>query len=500
MAYETVRDGIKAVEGNLVTEANADREMFYLINRIINNARSEGFSMDYEDAQFLDGLQPTQLNYVQGLLSNSGLGTESVNAIKREAQIASNIMENIRKFMPEKLYKSKKQREAAYKAGKEVYDIKTEIANLEASNAKKKDPVVAARIEQLKKISEAKDADFLNYLSLSEADIKAGEKYAKEQGLGIEYLSNTDYQKIDKSGASGFITEVDGKIYINRDRASQVKRFSVLTHETLHPLISRQFQNKTVSEIQKELGLSKEEATGYKETLNLEAERLADEFMDQMTPKEREAVQERLDGSYRYITEAEAKQGLKDGSYIETDFVDVNNIVDGKVELKKHMYADEVLTSLKDAITDGEVEVNMETMKNMAGPLKNILNRYIPQGNFESGAEVYKFITEYALMAKEGKVSGKAINLAKNSDGIAQAASYSMDRNTLSEKAREFKALEEEGIYNDDMYVDMLKSRSTSDIDKAAAIELLIENNFGNIKTNGFRGRIITNAENHPRR
>jgi hypothetical protein len=498
-SYLFTRDALLQYDKQVMSDQTKDREMFYYVNRIANAAAEGGFNINYEEAQFLDRLGSTDLSYFAESLASKGVGTESIGLIKQQMQIGGDVMKALREKMPDELWNNKKQRKVAFDLFKESIETNRELQLLE-SQAKRDGLKTTPEIESLKKEIEQLDARLLLYTSQTLESVWCFEKLNKTGKLKVTTLSNEEYLKRfpDEKGVSA---KIEGdQVFVNADFASTIKRFSTLTHEVLHPILGKQFDDLTIEQIQKDLNLTEEEAAGYQATHRNEVTRLFNEFYNSLTPEQRKAVDIRLDKSYRKVEPGDISIEKEDLVLNEDGSIKIDK--DGFAELKSYKYASEAMTALKDAIVDKEITFDEKSRKKVGGVITRALNKYFPNADFSTGEEVYDFILDFASDTMKGKTNIRARKLleaatiAKTSDTkLSTDANFVTRLNSAGKRIYEMSK-EFPELYTDKDLVRIINSPSSSPLEKGGAVNFLVEKHWGSISNKLKANKALINPEN----
>jgi len=498
-AYLFTRDALLQYDKQIMSDQTKDREMFYYVNRIANAASEGGFNINYEEAQFLDRLGSTDLSYFAQSLASKGVGNESIGLIKQQMEIGADVMKALREKMPDELWNNKNQRKVAFDLFKESIEANRELQLLE-SQAKRDGLKTTPEIESLKSEIEQLDTRLLLYTSQTLESVRSFEKLNKTGKLKVTTLSNEEYLKRfpDEKGVSA---KIEGdQVFVNADFASTIKRFSTLTHEVLHPILGKQFDDLTIEQIQKDLNLTEEEAAGYQATHRNEVTRLFNEFMNSLTPEQRKAVDLRLDKSYRKVEAGDISIEKEDLVLNEDGSIKIDK--DGFAELKPYKYASEAMTALKDAIVDKEVTFDEKSRKKVGGVITKALNKYFPNADFSTGEEVYEFILDFASDTMKGKTNRRARKLleaatiAKTSDTkLSTDADFATRLNSAGKRIYEMSK-EFPELYTDKDLVRIINSPSSSSLEKGGAVNFLVEKHWGSISNKLKANKALINPEN----
>jgi hypothetical protein len=189
----------------------------------------------------------------------------------------------------------------------------------------------------------------------------------KSEKLGLEQieLSQEEFTKQFPDDADSDGAIVGDKIYINRDVARQTGAIGVGSHELLHGIIGNSY---------KKLG------TEDKIKLNTE-------FLNLLGTKEKQAILSRLANSY----------GITGSKVFETE---------------------ELFTAFSDAIVDGGLSFNEGVFGKIKNTIHKVLNKFGYQKEFKSARQTYNFLKDYSKNIKEGKLTERAAEFAKQDPGV----------------------------------------------------------------------------------
>ena len=185
--------------------------------------------------------------------------------------------------------------------------------------------------------------------------------------LGLEQieLSQEEFAKQfpDDADSDGAIQ--GNKIFINRDVARETGAIGVGSHELLHGIIGNSYQK-----------LGKEEKI-----------KLNTEFLNLLGTKEKQAILNRLASSY--------------------------NITGNKV-----FETEELFTAFSDEIIDGGLSFNEGVFGKIKNTIHKVLNKFGYRKEFESARQTYNFLKDYSKNIKEGKLTERAAEFAKEDPGV----------------------------------------------------------------------------------
>ena len=200
---------------------------------------------------------------------------------------------------------------------------------------------------------------------LLQTSLETTKEEAGKLGLEQIELSQEEFTKLfpDDADSDGAIS--GNKIYINRDVARQTGAIGVGSHELLHGIIGNSYQK-----------LGKEEKV-----------KLNTEFLNLLGSKEKQAILGRLANSY----------GITGDKVFETE---------------------ELFTAFSDEIIDGGLSFNEGVFGKIKNTVHKVLNKFGYKKEFESARQTYNFLKDYSKNIKEGKLTERAREFAKQDPGV----------------------------------------------------------------------------------
>ena len=170
----------------------------------------------------------------------------------------------------------------------------------------------------------------------------------------------------------------DGKIFINKERAAKTGAVTAGSHEIFHYITEEAFKNKRTRA------------------------RLVKEFKETLTPEELLLVEERIKSNY---------STNEDGS-----------------KKKREEYNEEYFAAFSD-IVGKDKKYNESLSEKFIRYGKAIINIFKDKGfskiKFKSGKDVYNFIVDYQRNIKKGKLSERAIEMAKTRTEVEGVQKFS---------------------------------------------------------------------------
>ena len=207
----------------------------------------------------------------------------------------------------------------------------------------------------------------------------------KSEKLGLEQieLSQEEFTKQFPDDADSDGAIVGGKIYINREVARQTGAIGVGSHELLHGIIGNSYKK-----------LGKEDKI-----------KLNTEFLNLLGTKEKQVILNRLASSY--------------------------DITGDKV-----FETEELFTAFSDAIIDGGLPFNEGVFGKIKNTIHKVLNKFGYQKEFESARQTYNFLKDYSKNIKEGKLTERAADFAKQDPGVKGTRTSKTTSATASDKVQ----------------------------------------------------------------
>jgi len=219
----------------------------------------------------------------------------------------------------------------------------------------------------------------------------------------IEELEFSEQEKNEALLSEGFITP-DGQVLINKDRAVEVGAIGVGSHELLHRIIRNDLSDP------------------------VRRKEIVDNFKDQLSQKELNIVQKRIDDNYRFN---------EDGT-----------------EKSESEYNEEYLTAFSDALRSGEISYEKTLFEKLAEPILKIFRpKGFTKASFKDGKDVYNFLKEYQRELAKGKLTERAERLTevKQAGEVKTKLSKTIvaENKRLSEQLKTATAQEAVDIKND---------------------------------------------------
>ena len=260
----------------------------------------------------------------------------------------------------------------------EVARLLTSIENLR-DQKKNIDPTMHGAIDSAIKDAEQQIVDLTKEANERQIRKQAGqvEKIVGEEVVEVLTAKQMEEAGMDQDAlnSDGFM-EVDGKIIINIDKASETGAISVASHELLHRVLRAEMKN------------------------NPEMPRIINELRDVLKSK----------GALAAIDKR-----IQDGGY------DVQFNEDGSVEGAD---IDEYITMLSDAIAQGDLtfdQLGESIWRRIGRMLVNTVRtlRGVDK-QFENGQQVFDFVKDYQASIQKGKLSAAAKAKAKSSENVEE--------------------------------------------------------------------------------
>jgi len=262
----------------------------------------------------------------------------------------------------------KRKKKLNYEEDKELIDLEEQFKEYQPEGSKYK-----TLQEKLNKLYESEKQKSIEQSDEVLASTQEGERVPVETKEEFQKLAEkVTGSKEDVTDTDGFYDPVSKKYYVNETKAKELRNFTIETHETGHFILRDSLKDES-GKITKD---------GIK---------IIDELLGELTPKQREVVQRRIDQQYRYN-----KKG---------------------VELSKNEYYEEYITVLSDAIRSKQI-----TFKESIG---DALEKFVPfmrkngVENLELNADTGKSLFELIKSFSKGEKAGveAAIELSKQAEG-----------------------------------------------------------------------------------
>jgi hypothetical protein len=249
-----------------------------------------------------------------------------------------------------------------------------------------------------------------------ETEVQFSKLMAKELGAGFNLVGEDVFvNRGGTKGSEGFFNRETNQVYINRDRALEVRQLGTPLHEVTHAILKNSLKESYVdSEGVERTRVSKEGMTKI------------NQFLNQLTSKERSAVEKRMEKEYKYYRDSNGNFILKDGE---------------KIARPKEEYAEEYLTAFGDVLKNKEV---IET-PDLASRISNFFTPIMRQAGFknmqvtaENGKGLYNMIKAIQKSSETGIIDRDVLNIAKTSKAVTGKAIA--ESRTITEGMKEASA------------------------------------------------------------
>ena len=258
---------------------------------------------------------------------------------------------------------------------------------------------------------------------------------ATKEGESVSIRSAQDFQEkynsIKKDGqdvtsSDGFYDAKNKIFYINEEVVAATRNTTVDKHEVGHFVLRDSLKDKT----------GKVTDEGIK---------VIDEVLNELTPKQRETVQKRIDDFYRYdetelnSLKSKLKLALNEGKAEEAESIteEINKLNSKpKKERNKKDYYEEYLTVLSDAINDKQI-VFKENVGNAFEKFVPFLRKKMPELelNANTGKNLFELIKSYSKGEKAGIEAAKEMSIAaEGKDTSGQQVSESISKRSIELK------------------------------------------------------------------
>jgi hypothetical protein len=258
---------------------------------------------------------------------------------------------------------------------------------------------------------------------------------ATKEGESVSIRSAQDFQEkynsIKKDGqdvtsSDGFYDAKNKIFYINEEVVAATRNTTVDKHEVGHFVLRDSLKDKTGK-------------------VTDEGVKVIDEVLNELTPKQRETVQKRIDDFYRYdetelnSLKSKLKLALNEGKAEEAESIteEINKLNSKpKKERNKKDYYEEYLTVLSDAINDKQI-VFKENVGNAFEKFVPFLRKKMPELelNANTGKNLFELIKSYSKGEEAGIEAAKEMSIAaEGKDTSGQQISESISKKSIELK------------------------------------------------------------------
>ena len=299
----------------------------------------------------------------------------------------------------------KRKKKLNYEEEKELIDLEERFKEYQPEGSKYK-----TLQEKLNELYESEKQKSIEQSDEVLASTQEGERVPVETKEEFQKLAEkVTGSKEDVTDTDGFYDPVSKKYYVNETKAKELRNFTIETHETGHFILRDSLKDES----------GKITEDGIK---------IIDELLGELTPKQREVVQKRIDKRYRYNEEG--------------------------VELSKNEYYEEYITVLSDAIRSKQI-----TFKESIG---DALEKFVPfmrkngVENLELNADTGKSLFELIKSFSKGEKAGveAAIELSKQAEGKESKGDKSLKSLTSENSDKVNEIWKNQGVAG---YEDILK-------------------------------------------
>jgi len=263
---------------------------------------------------------------------------------------------------------------------------------------------------------------------------------ATQEGESVSVRSAEDFQKkyesINKDGqdvrsSDGFYDAKNKIFYVNEQVVAATRNTTVEKHEVGHFVLRDSLKDKT----------GKVTDEGIK---------VIDEVLSELTPKQRETVQKRIDDFYRYDEKeinslrSKLKSALTEGNAEEAESIveEIEKLESKpKKEKNKKDYYEEYLTVLSDAISEKQI-VFKENVGNAFEKFVPFLRKRMPELelNADTGKNLFELIKSYSKGEEAGIEAAKQMSIeAEGKDTSDQKVSKSTSVDSIERKLEELE-------------------------------------------------------------
>ena len=233
-----------------------------------------------------------------------------------------------------------------------------------------------------------------------ETEVQFSKLMTKELGAGFNLVGENAFVAMGGTkGSEGFFNRKTNQVYINRDRALEVRQLGTPLHEVTHAILRNSLKESYIDD------------QGVERTrVSKEGMTKINQFLNQLTSKERAAVEKRMDQEYKYERNSKGDFILKNGK---------------KILRPENQYAEEYLTAFGDVLKNKEV---IET-PDLASRISNFFTPIMRQAGFknmqvtaENGRGLYNMIKAIQKSSETGIIDKDVLNIAKTSKVITGKA------------------------------------------------------------------------------
>ena len=283
-----------------------------------------------------------------------------------------------------------------------------------------------------------------------ETEVEFSKLMAKEMGVGFNILGSEQYNKVKgaKKGAEGHYDRVRNQIYINKDAALKVRQLGTPLHEITHAILKNSLKETyTDSDGVKRTRVSKEGITKIKQFRNL------------LTPKERAAVEKRIEQQYKYYKDSK-------GNFIDPStgkVVTKNN----KVAKPENQYFEEYLTAFGDVLKNKEVVESKE----LAGRISEFFGPMLRRAGFKNlqvttkdGQGLYNMIKAIQKSSETQTIDRDVLNILKKSKEVTGkeiAESRTVTKQMEQASAEVDKIYNEKGVGGYNEIIDRVRGKNS---------------------------------------
>ena len=230
-----------------------------------------------------------------------------------------------------------------------------------------------------------------------QTEVEFSKLMAKEMGVGFNILGSEQYNKVKgaKKGAEGHYDRVRNQIYINKDAALKVRQLGTPLHEITHAILKNSLKETYI------------DADGVERTrVSKEGMIKINQFRNLLTPKERAAVEKRIEQSYKYYRDSRGNFILKNGK---------------KIAKPENQYFEEYLTAFGDVLKNKEVVESKE----LAGRISEFFAPMLRRAGFKNlqvttkdGQGLYNMIKAIQKSSETQTIDRDVLNILKKSKEV----------------------------------------------------------------------------------
>ena len=390
-----------AKKDNAYVEAR--KNIFALANNIKQNKE-----LTPEQIQKFNDLKPYEFELMRaklGVSKNSAFG----QLLENKRDVYKSVIDAVNQSRVYEVGGSEARNESI-KLWMEISDIGGQIKALEIEG---KGSVVLEGVNK-KKIAELKEKEKAIIEKLEQkgveydailkdmmmTEVQFAKLMAKEMGAGFNLVGEAIYQKMGgKKGSEGFYNRETNQIYINEKAALKARQLGAPLHEITHAILRNALKETYIdSEGVERTRVSKDGLVKIKQ------------FLNQLNPKERAAVEKRMEEQYKYEKDSNNEFILRNGK---------------KIKKPENQYAEEYLTAFGDVLKNKEIRETSGLASRLSAFFTPLMRRYgfkNMQVTTESGRGLYNMIKAIQRSSETKTIDKDILNIVKTSKAVTGKA------------------------------------------------------------------------------